>query len=175
MPSITSETDNLKHVFGTWEPTFPKECQLSSGVLSLDQKWKKSGWFWLTSKVTAILLTELNVCERNTNSPVIRQQNSPISQSDQRLNGWIAYVKTTFYTVQDVESIYLTIKDNNVDLWLLIPRRDFKLIRRLIEEETKVLDNLVSPEGLPLNIEFHIMYRCGANESQFVPREAIRL
>ena len=98
-----------------------------------------------------------------------------MSQSDQSLNGWIAYVKEVFYSVPNVESVYFTIEENNIDLWLVIPKRDFQLVRHLIELEMRILNDFVSPHGTQLFIEFHIMYRCGSVESQFMPREAIRL
>jgi hypothetical protein len=172
---ITAETNNLKHVFHSWEPSAFRECQIPAGVLSVGQKWKGLTWLRFSSMISTKLPTELDVCEKDSRASIVEQENSHASQSDQSLNGWIAYVKEVFYSVPDVESIYLTIEENNVDLWLVIPKRDFKLVRRLVELEMRVLNDFVSPQGMQLFIEFHIMYRCGVAESQLIPREAIRL
>lgn len=94
---------------------------------------------------------------------------------DQTINGWIAYVREQFYSISEVEAIYVAIKENNVDIWLLIPNRDFALVRQLVDQEMKVLETFVDIEQPLFLCEFHIVYRCGADESQLVPQEAFRL
>ena len=105
------------------------------------------------------------------------QQQIAINQNtfDQTVNGWIAYVKEQFYTVSQVESIYYTIDDIDIDVWLIIPTRNFNLLRRLIDLEIRVLD-IFSTANLSLyRFEFHIIYRNNASEHQIVPKKALRL
>lgn len=95
--------------------------------------------------------------------------------SDQTANGWISYIKEQFYSVPKVESIYYSIDDTDVDIWIIIPTRDFKLLRRLVDLEMKVLDIFSDTDLSLYRFEFHILYRNGANENQLVPKRALRL
>jgi hypothetical protein len=94
---------------------------------------------------------------------------------DQTMNGWIAYVREEFYSIPEVEAIYVAIEENNVDIWLVIPNRDFALLRELVELEMKFLNTFIALEEPLFLFEFHIVYRCGANESKFVPKRAMRI
>ena len=105
----------------------------------------------------------------------VSQGSSDTVPSDQTVNGWIAYVREEFYSVPEVEAIYVTIEENDVDIWLLIPNRDIGLVRRLAEREMELLNRFATLERPLFLFEFHIVYRCGALESQFVPQRAIRL
>jgi len=103
------------------------------------------------------------------------QGSSNTVSSDQTINGWIAYIREEFYSIPEVEAVYVVIEENNVDIWLLVPNRDFALVRQLVDREMKVLETFVAIEQLLFLFEFHIVYRCGADESQFLPQRAIRL
>ena len=103
------------------------------------------------------------------------QGSSNTVSSDQTMNGWIAYVREEFYSIPEVEAIYVVIEENNIDIWLLIPNRDFALVLQLVDHEIKILETFVAIEQPLFLFEFHIVYRCGADESQFVPQRAIRL
>lgn len=95
--------------------------------------------------------------------------------ADQTVNGWIAYVREEFYSIAGVEALYVVSEENNVDIWLVIPNRDFALLRELVEREMKVLETFIVIEEPLFLFEFHIVYRCGADESKFVPKRAIRI
>ncbi len=113
-------------------------------------------------------------CENSSEAP-ISQKNNTVVVSDQKINGWIAYIREEFYSIPQVEAIYVAIEENNIDLWLLIPTRDFTLLRRLVDREIKILESFAGTQRPPFTFEFHIVYRCGADESQFVPQRALRL
>jgi hypothetical protein len=95
--------------------------------------------------------------------------------SDQNINGWLTYVRDEFYSVPVVEAIYVAIDKRDVDIWLIIPKRDFALLRRLVDREMEILKAFAPLEKPPFLFEFHIVYRCGATEGELVPREAIPL
>lgn len=169
---IKTQISNLKFTFYPWTQSALKECQLFTWEKDSVPVWKKRSWQWYSSLTATKLPTELDSCEDDSSPKLTTQQeNSPIIWSDQSLNGWIAHTKERFCSFPGVESIYLAIQENNIDIWLLIPQRDFELVGRLVDIEMKILDDF----GTKLFPEFHIIYRCGRNESQLVPREAIRL
>ena len=94
---------------------------------------------------------------------------------DQTANGWIAYVREGFYAFPQVESIYYTIDDTDIDIWLIIPTRDFSLLRRLVDLEMRILGIFSSADLSLYRFEFHILYRNNSNENQLVPKRALRL
>lgn len=133
----------------------------------------------LDSEVRKTLPSFLDVFILDTHEYIsqatISQENSDIVSSDQSINGWIAYVREEFYSVPEVEAIYVTIDENDVDIWLLIPNRDIGVVRQLAEREMNMLDRFATLERPQFLIEFHVVYRCDADESQYVPLRAIRL
>jgi hypothetical protein len=95
--------------------------------------------------------------------------------SDQRVDGWIALIKEELYANPSVEDIFVSIEDNNVDVWVVIPKRDISVLRQLVEIEGELFKTLVSGESPPFLIEFHIIYRCGRKIEELAPTKAIRL
>ncbi len=95
--------------------------------------------------------------------------------SDQRVDGWIALIRDELYTNPSVEDIFVSIEDNNVDVWVVIPKRDITILRQLVEIEGRILEILVSGERSPFLMDFHIIYRCGRNLKELTPTRAIRL
>ncbi len=98
--------------------------------------------------------------------------------TNQEVNGWIAYIKETFYESPQVESIYYTFDEDKIDVWIIIPKRDFSLLRKLVDSEMNVLDTFETNEtnDTPLyQFEFHIMYRGRNNETDLIPQKALRI
>lgn len=95
--------------------------------------------------------------------------------ANQEVNGWVAYIKETFYESPQVESIYYTIEEDKIDIWLIIPKRDFSLVRRLVDLEMSVLDTFEVNDKLLYQCEFHIMYRGRNNEADLIPQKALRI
>lgn len=95
--------------------------------------------------------------------------------TNQEVNGWIEYIKDNFYGYPQVESIYYSIEEDNVDIWLIIPERDFSLVRRLVDLEMLVLDTFEMDDKSLCQCEFHIIYRDGHIESDLIPKNALRI
>ncbi len=95
--------------------------------------------------------------------------------TNQEINGWIAYIKGIFYEYPQVESIYYSIEEDNIDIWLIIPVRDFSLVRRLVDSEMMVLDTFETDDKSLCQCEFHITYRNGHIESDLIPQNALRI
>ena len=95
--------------------------------------------------------------------------------TNQEVNGWIAYIKDIFYEFPQVESIYYTIEEDKIDIWLIIPKRDFSLVRRLVDLEMSVLDTFEANDKLLCQCEFHIIYRGRNNEADLIPQKALRI
>ena len=95
--------------------------------------------------------------------------------TNQEGNGWIAYIRETFYESPQVESIYYTIEEDKIDIWLIIPKRDFSLVRRLVDLEMSVLDTFEANDKLLCQCEFNIIYRGRNNEADLIPQRALRI
>jgi len=106
---------------------------------------------------------------------IATQENSDHMTSDQTVNGWIAYIKEEFYSVPEIESIYFAIDEKNVDIWLVIPDRNFDLVRQLVDCEMQIMSKFAARGRTVFLLEFHIVYRCGVNERRLIPQRAVRL
>lgn len=106
---------------------------------------------------------------------IATQKNSEYMTSDQTANGWINHIKEEFYSVPEIESVYFTIDETNVDIWLVIPDRDFALVRQLVDLEMQIMSKFAAHGRAAFLLEFHIVYRCGVDEDRFIPQRAIRL
>ncbi len=117
------------------------------------------------------------IIDAHSQSPgeIVSQENSEHVISDQTVNGWIAYIKEIFYSVPEVESIYFTIEESDVDIWLVIPDRDFDLVRELVDREMQIMSKFASVESTVFLLEFHIVYRCGVDKGRFIPQRAIQI
>jgi hypothetical protein len=142
-------------------------------------KEQNLNWSKLASKVKRgsgvfVLPIVLDICEQGT-SPIWFQESGLVKSFDQTMNGWLNYIRDEFYAIPQVEAIFVAIDDRDVDIWLIIPNRDFALLRTIVEREMKVM-KVFTPTEKPLFLfEFHIVYRCGAAENELVPREAVSL
>jgi len=95
--------------------------------------------------------------------------------SDQRVDGWIALIREKLYANPSVEDIFVSIEDNNVDVWVVIPERDLAALDQLADIEWELLEIFVSGEHPAFLIDFHIIYRCGRKIEDLAPTRAIRL
>ncbi len=95
--------------------------------------------------------------------------------SDQSTNGWIALVREELYSNPSVEDIFVSIEDNNVDVWAVIPQRDIAVLHQLADIEWELLEMFVSGEHPVFLIDFHVIYRCGRDIEDLAPTRAIRL
>lgn len=93
--------------------------------------------------------------------------------SDQEINGWIEYIRGSFYGIEQVESIYYKADKEKVDVWIMIPDRNLPLLRKLIDVEMDVLDKFEAESDSLYIFEFHIIYRCGAKETSLTPSGAV--
>ena len=104
-------------------------------------------------------------------------QEKPIDSDifSQTLNGWISYIKDQFYKISEIQSIYYSINDKDVDIWILIPKRDIVLLRRLVDLEIKVLETFTYGGESLFRLEFHIVYCNHTDEKMLVPSKALYL
>lgn len=166
---MSIETSNRDAKFRSFAPfELGSTYQMSAWVLSV-----------LDSRVKQTLASPLNPftfdVRQDISKTSIGQENSGMVLSDQSETGWVAHIREEFYSFPEVESIYMTIDDSDIDIWLLVRNRSIGLVRQLAEKEMEILDRFASAERPLFLIDFHVVYRCGADESQFVPQRAIRL
>lgn len=108
--------------------------------------------------------------------PTISTGNSRgFDSSDQSVNGWIAQVREKLYSNTSVEDIFVCIENVEVDVWVVITKRDITALRQIVEKEDELLRILASGDNPALFIDFHVIYRCGRNTEELAPTRAIRL
>ena len=108
--------------------------------------------------------------------PVISVDNKRgFDSSNQCVDGWIALVREALFSIPLVEDIFVSIEDNNVDVWVVIPERDLAILHQIVEREGELFETLVSGENPPFLVDFHIIYRCGRKTEELAPTKAIRL
>ena len=95
--------------------------------------------------------------------------------SNQCVDGWIALIREELYANPSVEDIFVSIEDNSVDVWVVIPERDLTVLDQLADIEWKLLEMFVSGEHPVFLADFHVIYRCGCNVEHLAPTRAIRL
>ena len=107
--------------------------------------------------------------------PISVTNKGGFDSSDQCVNGWIALIRKELYANPSVEDIFVSIEDDNVDVWVVIPKRDISVLRQLVQGEGRIVEMLVSGEHPAFLIDFHIIYRCGRSIDEVAPSKAIRL
>jgi len=95
--------------------------------------------------------------------------------SNQCVDGWISRIKEELYSAPSVEGIFVSIENTDVDVWVVIPKRDISVLRQLVEIEGRILEMLVSGKHPAFLIDFHVIYRCGRDIEDLAPTKAIRL
>lgn len=108
-------------------------------------------------------------------SHIITQNAEVIAYSDQSADGLIRYVRDELYSVQSIESIYVDIKEGNIDIWVVIPKRDIAVVRQIAEAKGRILRLFASAEHPPFTLDFHVVYRDGRNEEDLLTKQAIRV
>lgn len=103
------------------------------------------------------------------------EESLPEDSVDSDVNSWISLIREELYSLSSVDDIFISIEDNNVDVWVAIPKRDISVLRQLVEIEGRILETLVSGEHPAFLIDFHVIYRCGRKIEELVSNRAIRL
>ena len=108
--------------------------------------------------------------------PVISVHNKEAFDSvNQCVDGWLSLVREKLYSNSSVEGIFVTIEDNNVDVWVIVPERDLTALDQLADIEWELLEMFASEEHPAFLIDFHVIYLCGRNIEDLAPTRAIRL
>jgi hypothetical protein len=95
--------------------------------------------------------------------------------SNQSVDGWLSYIREKLYSNPSVEDIFVSIEDNSVDVWVVIPEHDLAILHQIVEVEGELFDTLVSGESPPFLVDFHIIYRRGRKIEELAPTKAIRV
>jgi len=98
-----------------------------------------------------------------------------LAYSDQSINGWISQIRDALYSIPLVETMYLSIEGEEVDIWVVIPKRDIGIVRQIAECQGRFLKMLALDEHSPFLLDFHVIYREGRSEEDLLPTQAIRI
>lgn len=105
----------------------------------------------------------------------LRRKTSAVPANSQKPNGWAGWAREALYGFKEVESVYYTIDNELIDVWVVIPERELSLLRQIIDVEMKFLDKFDAEKRSRRTFDFHIIYRSGAPESSLIPSGAVRL
>ena len=136
------------------------------GTDILDSVNKQSGYRYLISVLTEY---EKPLTESKVDSTGL------FDLTTQSVNGWIALIRKRLFGNPSVEDIFVSIEGSDVDVWVIIPKRDLSLLSQIVEKEEQIIETLVSGENPALLIDFHVIYRCGRNIEDLVSNRAIQL
>ena len=92
--------------------------------------------------------------------------------SDQSANGWISRIRDDLYSISSMESIYISIEGEEVDIWVIIPKRDIGIVRQIAECQGRFLKMLTLDAHSPFSLDFHVVYREGRSEGDLLPTRA---
>ena len=91
-------------------------------------------------------------------------------------DAWISLLRQALFSLQGIESMHLARDDNTIDVWVVIPKRDIGLVRKIAETEREFMAQFVNPRCDPLfYFDFHTVYRESHDVSELVPRRAIEI
>ena len=104
-------------------------------------------------------------------------QEEDTTRSDSWNDGWLATIRRELHEHGRFEHLYVSIGDEGmVDYWVVIPDRDLDLVRRLVEEQHKIVRLFGSGQQRPpFNLDFHIVYGKGRDAKTLVPSDAFRV
>ena len=70
------------------------------------------------------------------------------------VNGWISLIKKNLFANPSVDDIFVSIEGSEVDVWVVIAKRDLSVLSQLVEKEEQVIEILVSGENPALLIDY---------------------
>ncbi len=108
-------------------------------------------------------------------SVVVWNENRGTDASDQQVDGWLSKIREAFYSEPMVESVFVGIQENEVDIWIVIPNRDINVVRHIAERQNLIMTAFSHVEHPVFFIDFHVVYRAGRSEEQLIPQRTIRL
>lgn len=96
-------------------------------------------------------------------------------QTQTHVDTWVSLVRETHYKVAGVRSVYFAKHENNLDIWVLIEKRDTELVRRIAEAQHQVIRSFSIASVPQFEFDFHIVYQGNRPASELVPLRAIEL
>ena len=88
---------------------------------------------------------------------------------------WASYIAEKLYAIPGVESVYIGIERDHIDVWTVIPHRDVPTMEQVYQAEEDIYDTFSPAEQVSLFFDFHIIYRNGSDEKDLLPRQAIQM
>ena len=99
----------------------------------------------------------------------------PMKES-QYSDAWIRLLRDDLFSIQGIESMYLARDETNVDVWVVIPKRDIDLVRKIAETEREIMSQFFNHQRDPIfYFDFHTVYMESSRVEELVPRSAIEI
>lgn len=91
-------------------------------------------------------------------------------------DSWISLLRDELFAVHGIESIHIARDDTTLDVWVIIPERDIKVVRSIAETERAIMARFINHQRDPIFFfDFHTMYRESNQTNELVPLRAIEI
>lgn len=87
-------------------------------------------------------------------------------------NSWRDHIREAVYRAPGVESAYIKIEKDNIDVWVIIPERDAKVLSQIADVQWKIIEDMGPTEQMPFSFDLHVIYRDGRPEKELIPQGA---
>ena len=99
----------------------------------------------------------------------------PMKES-QYSDAWIRLLRGNLFSIQGIESMHLARDETTIDVWVVIPKRDIGLVRKIAETEREIMSQFINHQRDPLfYFDFHTVYMESSRVEELVPRSAIEI
>ncbi|MBI2916397.1 MAG: hypothetical protein HYY01_00230 [Chloroflexi bacterium] len=98
-----------------------------------------------------------------------------LGDKEAQVSGWVADLKEAIHRVPEVESAYITAERDYVDVWIIIPERDTRVLEQIADVQWKLYEDFGSAEQMPFALDLHVIYRNGRPAQELVPQGAMPL
>ena len=99
----------------------------------------------------------------------------PMKES-QDSDAWIRLLRDNLFSIQGIESMHLARDETTIDIWVVIPKRDIVLVRKIAESEREIMSQFINHQRDSLFFfDFHTVYMESSRVEELVPRSAIEI
>lgn len=84
-------------------------------------------------------------------------------------------LRQKLYSIPGVESVYVSLERDYIDVWIMIPQRDVQIMEQTSIVNGEIIEMFSLGKRSPLLFDFHVIYRNGRDEKDLVSDEAILL
>ena len=86
-----------------------------------------------------------------------------------------SYLGQNLYAISRVETVFISLETEYIDVWIVIPKRDVQIMEQIFEVDKEIVGKFSLTKRSPLFFDFHVVYRDGSDEKELVSDKAVLL